>query len=73
MTRCLRKTLLALSFSIVAVTTVAVLGEPVQPILDAASQSAPHATNDRPADSATARRMHMTLPYIGRVLHREEH
>ena len=72
MTRYLRKTLLALSFSIAAVTTVAVLGEPVQPTLDATSQSAPYVTNDSPEDRATARRMQMTLPYVGRVLHREE-
>lgn len=71
MTRYLRKTLLALSFSIAAVSSVALLGEPIQSndeTLPTYTERAPH---DSPEDQATVRRMQMTLPYVGRILHRE--
>ncbi|MEZ5456431.1 MAG: hypothetical protein R3F04_10035 [Lysobacteraceae bacterium] len=72
MTRYLRKTLLALSFSIAAVSSVALLGEPIDSIDENLPTYTEHAPLDSREDQAAVRRMQMTLPYVGRILHREE-
>ena len=73
MRRCLRKTLMALSFSLASVGMVAALGEPVEPRADDIVQTNAIPTSSAKHDHAAERRMQMTLPYVGRILNREDH